>query len=208
KTEDDNGHDETISDEENENNAENGDENTEADNEQDMDQPDEEEVAYHVDEENSSIIPIDDADEDVVLITVDDAPDEHAVEMAHTLKDLNVNAIFFVNGHFLETDEDKEKLKEIYDMGFLIGNHTYSHPNLSEISPEEQREEIVEVSDIVEEVIGERPAFFRAPHGINTDTSREVVAEENMVLMNWTYGYDYFEPYMDKEKITEAMVSG
>jgi len=164
--------------------------------------------AYEIDEESSSVIPIDDADEDVVLITIDDAPDEHAIEMAQTLKDLDVNAIFFVNGHFLETEEEKEMVKKIHDMGFLIGNHTYSHPNLSEISPEEQREEIVKVSDMVEDIIGERPAFFRAPHGINTDTSREVIAEENMVLMNWTYGYDYFEPYMDKEKITEAMISG
>ena len=189
--------------------SENNDESIEVDGDEGAKETDEmESPAYEIDEESSSVIPIDDADEDVVLITIDDAPDEHAIEMAQTLKDLDVNAIFFVNGHFLETEEEKEMVKKIHDMGFLIGNHTYSHPNLSEISPEEQREEIVKVSDMVEDIIGERPAFFRAPHGINTDTSREVIAEENMVLMNWTYGYDYFEPYMDKEKITEAMISG
>src|SRR5699024_4436189 len=72
--------------------------------------------------ENWSIVPIDDANEEVVLITIDDAPDEHALDMAKTLKDLDVNAIFFVNGHFLETNEEKEDLKEIHEMGFLIGN--------------------------------------------------------------------------------------
>src|SRR5690625_4083527 len=65
------------------------------------------EAAYKV-TENWSIVPIDDANEEVVLITIDDAPDEHALDMAKTLKDLDVNAIFFVNGHFLETDDEKE----------------------------------------------------------------------------------------------------
>lgn len=165
------------------------------------------EAEYDIDE-NWSIVPINDANEKVVLITIDDAPDKHALDMANTLEELGVNAIFFVNGHFLETEEEKETLKAIYDKGFLIGNHTYSHPNLSQLTEEAQREEIVKVNDMVEEVIGERPKFFRAPHGVNTDFSKQLAHEEGMVLMNWTYGYDYFKPYMDKDKITEAMISG
>src|SRR5690606_30777301 len=71
-----------------------------------------------------------------------------------------------------------------------------------------QREEIVSLNDLIEDIIGERPKFFRAPHGANTDYVAEVVQEEGMVMMNWTYGYDYFEPYMDKEKIAQAMITG
>src|SRR5690625_6385090 len=77
-----------------------------------------------------SIVPIDKANEKVALLTIDDAPDKHALEMAQQLKEMDANAIFFVNGHFLETKEEKEVLKEIYDLGFVIGNHTYSHPSL------------------------------------------------------------------------------
>lgn len=177
---------------------------------EDSEEPEEEmiEPTYKLNEETWSIEPIDDANEDVVLITIDDAPDKHALDMAETLEKLDVNAIFFVNGHFLETDEQKETLKTIYDKGFLIGNHTYSHKNLQEITEEEQKEEIVKVSDMVEEIIGERPKFFRAPHGANTDFSKQLAKEEGMTLMNWTYGYDYFEPYMDKDKITTAMITG
>lgn len=176
--------------------------------EEDSDEPKEVEATYRLNDETWSIEPIDDANEQVVLITIDDAPDKYALEMAETLEELDVNAIFFVNGHFLETDEEKEVLQEIYDKGFLIGNHTYSHANLQDITEEKQTEEIVKVNDMVEEIIGERPKFFRAPHGANTDYSKALAKEEGMVLMNWTYGYDYFEPYMDKEKITEAMISG
>lgn len=155
-----------------------------------------------------SIVPIDDdANEEVVLVTIDDAPDEHALEMAKTLKELDVNAIFFVNGHFLETDEEKADLKEIHDMGFLIGNHTYSHPFLPDLSEQEQKEEIIKVNDMVEETLGERPKFFRAPNGANTDYSKQIVEEEDMVLMNWSYGYDWEPEYQSKEAITDIMLN-
>src|SRR5690625_2992757 len=125
--------------------------------------------------DNWSIIPTNDqVEEEVVLLTIDDAPENHAVEMSHTLKDIDADAIFFVNGHFLETEEDKEKLQEIYDLGFAIGNHTYSHANLAELSKEEQREEIVSVNDMVEEIIGERPIFFRPPFGSYGDETYDI----------------------------------
>src|SRR5690625_3830292 len=143
----------------------------------------------------------------VVLLTIDDATDSHALEMAETLEALNVNAIFFVNGHFLETDEEKETLKKIYDKGFMIGNHTYSHSDLQTLSKEEQKEEITTVTEQIESITGEKPVFFRAPFGHNTDYSKKIAEEEGMVLMNWTYGYDWDEEYMTKEAITDIMVN-
>ncbi|WP_010097938.1 polysaccharide deacetylase family protein [Ornithinibacillus scapharcae] len=161
--------------------------------------------------ENWSLVPIEEGtNEKVVLLTIDDAPEKYSLEMAKTLKELDAGAIFFVNGHFIDTPEEQEMLKEIHEMGFVIGNHTYSHVNLGAIenNPDKQREEIIKLNDLIEDIIGERPKFFRAPHGVNTELSKQIAIEEQMVLMNWSYGYDYFTPYMDKEKLTEAMVSG
>jgi peptidoglycan/xylan/chitin deacetylase (PgdA/CDA1 family) len=156
-----------------------------------------------------SLTPINEGTNDkIVLLTIDDAPDKYALEMAKTLKELNAGAIFFVNGHFLDTPEEKEVLKQIHDMGFIIGNHTYSHAYLPDITEDEQKNEIIRVNDLVEEIIGERPKFFRAPNGANTDYTKQLAKDEKMVLMNWSYGYDYFNPYMDKEKLTKAMVTG
>ncbi|RDW18522.1 polysaccharide deacetylase [Oceanobacillus arenosus] len=159
--------------------------------------------------DKSTVIPLaEDIDENVVLLTFDDAPDRYSLDIAETLRSLDANAIFFVNGHFISTPEGEDKLRKIHDMGFLIGNHTYNHPLLSTISEEEQKEEIVSLNNRIEEIIGERPKFFRAPNGVNTDYSKQVVQDEGMVLMNWTYGYDYFEPYMNKGKLTTAMITG
>ncbi|WP_456271687.1 polysaccharide deacetylase family protein [Bacillus sp. AK031] len=199
-------------------------ENTETEEESDQDQTEqageesaekeadqevkEKEPQYTVNANNWSIQPITDANEQVALLTIDDAPDMYAVEMAKTLKSLNAPAIFFVNGHFLDTEEEKQKLKEIYDMGFAIGNHTFNHQKLDDVSEDKQREEIIKLNELIVEITGEKPKFFRAPHGVNTDFVKQLAKEEGMALMNWTYGYDYFKPYMDAEKLKTAMISG
>lgn len=154
-----------------------------------------------------SIQNISNPDEKVVLLTIDDAPDKNALEMAKTLKGLNVKAIFFVNGHFLDTPEEGEVLKQIHQMGFPIGNHTYNHKSLRDLTEEQQRKEIVDLNDRVEELIGERPQFFRAPFGMNTDYSKQLAADEKMLLMNWTYGYDWEKDYQSKEALADIMVN-
>ncbi|WP_079529703.1 polysaccharide deacetylase family protein [Halobacillus hunanensis] len=154
-----------------------------------------------------SFKPIDQANEQVALLTFDDAPDEHALEIAKTLKELEAPAIFFVNGHFLDTSEEKKVLKQIHELGFAIGNHTATHTSLPTLSKEQQKQEIVGLNDKVEEIIGERPQFFRAPHGQNTEYSKQLAAEEGMLVMNWTYGYDWNAEYQDAERLADIMVN-
>jgi peptidoglycan/xylan/chitin deacetylase (PgdA/CDA1 family) len=165
------------------------------------------EPLYTLNEANWSFKPIADAPSKVVLLTIDDAPDKRSLEMAKTLKALNAPAIFFVNGHFLDTDEEKAVLKEIHNMGFAIGNHTQTHANLKELTEEQQRAEIMQVSETIEAVIGEKPKYFRAPFGSNTDFSKALVKEQGMLLMNWTYGYDWESQYQDAAALSDIMVN-
>lgn len=177
------------------------------DEETEIEEDQREEPRYKIDPATWSVVPISDANEKVVLLTIDDAPDKHGLQMAKTLKEHGVKAIFFVNGHFIDTDEEANVLKEIHLMGFPIGNHTYSHPNLSQISEDEQYKEIVALNDRIEEIIGERPKFFRAPFGVNTDLSRKIVSDEKMLLMNWSYGYDWESQYQSKDALTDIMIN-
>lgn len=164
---------------------------------------------YEISEANWTLKPLEDAEEEekVVLLTIDDAPDKYSVEMAETLQRLEVPAIFFVNGHFIDSDEEKERLRAVHEMGFAIGNHTQTHANLKDSTEEKQQQEILEVSDTVEQVIGQRPMFFRAPFGVNTDFSKALVAEQGMLLMNWTYGYDWEKEYRDPAALADIMVN-
>lgn len=168
----------------------------------------EENPLYEINSTNWKIEPINkENDEKLVLLTIDDAPDEYSLEMANTLKNNEVKAIFFVNGHFIQSEEKKAILKEIYELGFSIGNHTMTHKNLKDLSEEDQYEEIIELNQQIEEITGEKPTFFRAPFGSNTDYSKKLVAENGMVLMNWTYGYDWEKDYMQKDALADIMVN-
>ncbi|WP_254052677.1 polysaccharide deacetylase family protein [Bacillus sp. V59.32b] len=162
---------------------------------------------YRLNPANSSVNPISNANAKVVLLTFDDAPDKYSLQIAKTLKSHNVNAIFFVNGHFIDSEEEKAVLKQIHEMGFAIGNHTQSHATLKDLSEPEQKNEIVKLNDAVEAIIGERPKFFRAPFGMNTDFSKKLATEEKMLVMNWTYGYDWEKEYQTKEALTQIMVN-
>lgn len=162
---------------------------------------------YRVDEKKWSFKPIGDANPNVVLLTFDDAPDKYSLKIAQTLKRLEVPAIFFVNGHFLENDENKAMLKEIHEMGFSIGNHTYSHVNLKQLTEKEQEREIVKLNNMVEGITGVRPKYFRAPFGSNSEHSKKVAEKEKMLVMNWTYGYDWEKEYQDKTALTEIMLN-
>lgn len=170
---------------------------------------DSQEILYEVNPGNFTITPIEgtDANEQVALLTYDDAPDTYAVEIAKILKEKDAPAIFFVNGMYIEDEEGQNMLKEIHEMGFEIGNHTHTHPSLPSISEEQQTEEIMKTSDLIEDIIGVRPRFFRAPFGQNTDHTRQVAEEDGMTLMNWTYGYDWEADYMDGDALADIMVN-
>ncbi|MGD6994777.1 polysaccharide deacetylase family protein [Sutcliffiella horikoshii] len=198
---------EEVADSEEDQNEEEQEKEEDSGNEDQVQETSPQEPQYVVNPTTSALEPIGDANSEVVLLTIDDAPDWYALEMATTLKELGVKAIFFVNGHFLETEEEQEVLKTIYEMGFPIGNHTMTHKSLRQLTEEEQHEEIVMLSDRVEEITGERPRFFRAPFGTNTDYALELVKQEGMIAMNWTYGYDWETEYMDAEALADIMVN-
>ncbi|GAA0350757.1 hypothetical protein GCM10008932_00020 [Alkalibacterium iburiense] len=207
---------ETDTDSENEDDQTEDEENTNEDNE---DSEEDEDVAleeqeadylYEVRPDNlayASVIEGKEATNQVALLTYDDAPDKYALEIAEHLIEHKAPAIFFVNGMYIESEEGQEELKQLHEMGFAIGNHTHTHPNLSNISEDQQTEEILKTSDLIEEIIGERPRFFRAPFGVNTDHSKQVVEEDGMVLMQWSYGYDFESEYMEADALADIMVN-
>ncbi|MGH2015572.1 polysaccharide deacetylase family protein [Aerococcus urinaeequi] len=201
------------------NNTNDGEDAESIDQDEDTNEETDNQVAnYYIDPEISSVLPAnEDANPNVVLATVDDVPRKlpetptSSVEEAQAMADRGIYGIFFVNGMYLQGEdgeEGRQALKEIADMGHVIGNHTLTHYSLDQVPDEETlRHEIIGNQDIIEEVIGYRPQFFRPPHGIETPELERILEEENMVSMTWSYGFDWDENYSDPATLAEIMVN-
>lgn len=79
-----------------------------------------------------------------------------------------IKASFFMMGKEAELYPDV--VKKVSDAGHLIGNHTYTHANVCQISADETTEEITKTNDILEGLTGKRPQFFRPPFGCKNET--------------------------------------
>lgn len=136
------------------------------------------------------IVPIDPetTDKRVALLTFDDGPKSADTlgPMLDTLDKYGARAIFFVNGYRVEKNPDL--LKEIYDRGHAVGNHSWDHIPLGKEKPETVRDQIGRVQDIVEELTGEAPRFFRPPHASGGDDVRRIAREFGLLYMTWSNG--------------------
>lgn len=124
----------------------------------------------------------------VVLLTFDDGPseDDSTARILDVLKEKQVKAIFFVTGYGVRDREDM--LKRIADEGHVIGLHTMTHPDLTALTPEEMREELVPLMETIEEVTGQRPKYLRPPFGSYNDEVLAVAAELGLEVVTWTSG--------------------
>jgi peptidoglycan-N-acetylglucosamine deacetylase len=111
-----------------------------------------------------------DTTEPVASITFDDGPDpEFTPEILEILRRYDVRTTFFMMGWNASTHPDLARA--VVDAGHEIGNHTWTHLNLTFTSPEETFEEIHRGADVIEDVTGVRPLYFRPPRGQMTGFS-------------------------------------
>jgi peptidoglycan/xylan/chitin deacetylase (PgdA/CDA1 family) len=154
------------------------------------------------------IKPVDESgDKQIALLTFDDTPyGDTTYQILDILDEYDAKAIFFINGHLAANRKDV--LKDIVSRGHVLGNHTWWHKNLRKMTPEKVKEEIVSVSDLIEEITGQRPIYFRPPFGQNSDQSLSIVHEQGMQSMNWSVGSeDWVYPNPDQaEKVIASVM--
>lgn len=105
------------------------------------------------------------ADEKRVYLTFDAGyVNENVHTVTRVLKEEQVPAAFFVLKQVI--NENTALISEWREAGFLVCNHTYTHPNCARLSQEEVRKEILALENLYREKTGaEMSKFFRPPEG-------------------------------------------
>ncbi|ORX43730.1 glycoside hydrolase/deacetylase [Anaeromyces robustus] len=105
------------------------------------------------------------------VLTFDDGPNPRTTSIAlKTLKEHNIKATFFINavnyGNLEEDSRSIEMVKTIFEEGHDIGSHTYYHEDLfTAIQKGTMEINIDNMTDIIDNIIGVKPTFFRPPGG-------------------------------------------
>lgn len=109
-----------------------------------------------------------------VALTFDDGPNPpYTVEILKLLEKYQAKATFFVIGSIM--GPHAKLVKEIADAGHEIGNHTWTHGDLTKMSREEIVQEIYRTSDLINKIISVNPKLYRPPYGEINDEIREII---------------------------------
>jgi peptidoglycan-N-acetylglucosamine deacetylase len=105
-----------------------------------------------------------------VAITFDDGPNPvYTPQVLEIFSEAKGKATFFMIGEQMR--DHPEVVKQVADLGHEIGNHTFTHPKLSELSIQDCSKEIEETEKLIEEMAGRKPVVFRPPYlDYNQDT--------------------------------------
>lgn len=95
-----------------------------------------------------------------------------------------VKATFFMTGGWVESYP--EDVKAIYEAGHDLGNHSETHPNMSELTEAQMESEIMTVHDRVLELTGYEMFLFRPPYGDYNNTVIKSVKACGYYPIQWS----------------------
>ncbi len=122
-----------------------------------------------------------DPEKPVVALTFDDGPSQYTEKIIRVLEEHEVNATFFILGNKVVAYQDI--LKRSVQNGNELGNHSYNHKWLSQLSTGELVDQIDKTQKIIQERIGYTPRYLRPTYGSVTNRVRN---NTNLEIALWT----------------------
>ena len=124
-------------------------------------------------------------DDKVISISFDAAwGGDQTIPLLDILDEYGVKTTFFLVGFWV--DKYPELVKEIVARGHEIGNHSQSHPHMSQLSEAKIKEELRIMSDKVVTITGVRPTLFRPPYGDYNDKVVVTSRAEGYEVVQWS----------------------
>jgi peptidoglycan/xylan/chitin deacetylase (PgdA/CDA1 family) len=140
-----------------------------------------------------------------LALTFDDGPNPAWTPyVLDILARRGVHATFFLVGKY--ADSEKALVRRIVESGHLIGNHSWSHPNLSLATGGRVRDELRRTSDMLEQIIGQPVRYFRPPYGARRPVVLRAARRLGMKPVMWNVmTNDWKEP--SGEQISQRLIN-
>lgn len=105
------------------------------------------------------------------------------------LKEKEVNATFFVTGHFLR--ENHDLIRRMVAEGHNVGNHTVNHVVMPKVSDDVNRRELNDLRADFHAIVGEDVPmrYVRPPKGEYSEATLALSREEGYITVFWSSAY-------------------
>jgi peptidoglycan/xylan/chitin deacetylase (PgdA/CDA1 family) len=129
----------------------------------------------------------------VFSITHDDGPNGNPLGttgIATLLANLNAPATFFLTGLLVNNTERCLRVQALVAQGHTIGSHTFSHPDITQLSDAALLAEIVQNDVWIRDCLGYSTRYFRPPYGKITPRQTQLLSSLGFSLSFWTWVVD------------------
>ena len=112
-------------------------------------------------------------------------------QILDTLKEKQVKAIFFVTYDF--ASQNPELINRMIKEGHVVGNHTYRHYSMDEVSDDVARQEVTFLHNYIKEKHNYTMSYFRFPKGEFSERSAQIVKDLGYTSVFWSFAYADWE---------------
>ena len=118
-----------------------------------------------------------------IALTFDDGPSPYTDRLLKILQDNGAKATFFQIGN--KVAANPAGAKRVVDAGMELGSHTWEHPNMTTIPPEDIPAQFSRASDAIEAATGQRPTLVRTAGGLIDDQVLAEAGKQGLADINW-----------------------
>lgn len=112
----------------------------------------------------------------------------YTAQILDVLKKEKVPATFFVTGHYLESAEDL--VVRMVKEGHIIGNHSYHHPDLTQVDDARVKNELDKVKSLTAELTGQKDmSYLRPPRGIFSERTMKLAKDAGYKHIFWSLAF-------------------
>jgi peptidoglycan-N-acetylglucosamine deacetylase len=126
-----------------------------------------------------------------LALTYDDGPNHpHTLHLLEVLARHNVKATFFLIGRYVKQRPDMAR--ELVRAGHVVGNHTFSHPNLIFASARKTAIQLRDCQRALSDAVGEHSRLFRPPFGGRRPATLKIARALDLEPVMWNVtGWDW-----------------